>query len=376
MRIGLNLLFLLPGVVGGTETYAVELIEKLAAIDTDNEYLLFMNRDSVDLHFEAGPNFKRIIAPVRATNRGARYAWEQLVLPRRLLTHRIDLLHSLGYVGPLRASCPHVVTIHDVNYQDPAVQMSWQKRRVLGAFVRAVAVHADHILTISEFSKTEIVARLGISPNKVTASHLAPRSTRDGTQVAPTHDIACGAPYVIALAGSARHKNIPRLIAAFAKIAEQVKHRLIIVGHLPDDGSVGSAVAASGVAERIILTGYLTDSDLTAVLAGADVLAFPSLYEGFGLPVLDAQAAGVAVVCSNAGSLPEVAGSGALLFEPTSVESISRALVNVLRNTEVRSSLVRSGYANVRRFSWGSTAETALSIYKRYARARLAEAAL
>ena len=364
MRVALNLLYLLPGVVGGTETYAKYLIEALAAIDSTNEYVLFLNHESADFPLSVGANFRRVVSAVRASNRGTRYAWEQAILPWQLLAAKADIVHSLGYVGPFWTHCPHVVTIHDVNYRDPLVEMSGFKRRVLSTFVGGAATRANHILTMSEFSKSQIVRLLGVSPEKVTTAHLAPKRE----SAIPQHlRRTCHAPrpYIIAFGGSTPHKNIPRLVAAFAEIANRIPHQLVIVGRLPDNGSVAAAVSAAPIRDRVELTGYLSDDELNSVLRGADILAFPSLYEGFGLPILDAQAAGVAVVCSTAGSLPEVAGRGAILFEPTSITAISDALLRATGDPRVRSDLIEAGHENVERFSWLSTARTTLRVYEK-----------
>lgn len=371
MRIALNLLFLLPGVVGGTETYARLLIEQLTALDKTNDYLLILNEECRELTFARGGNFRSVVLPVRATNRAARYFWEQTILPHRLRVENVDILHSLGYVGPLRPSCAHVVTIHDVNYQNPAVQIPSYKRRILGGFVTSVARRADHIITVSDFSKRQIVDLLRVPARKITTTHLAanPRSAAYVDSELP--ELRPGGsdrqPYIIAFGGTAPHKNLPRLIAAFAEISSSVAHQLIVVGAVPPDGSINAAIDKHDITGRVRVTGYLSEDVLTATLAGADLLAFPSLYEGFGLPVLDAQAAGVAIVCSSAGSLPEIAGDGALFFEPESTPSISAALLKALSDATLRRRLVSAGYDNVRRFSWARTAATTLSVYERLA---------
>ena len=371
MRIGLNLLFLLPGVVGGTETYATALVEELALLDSVNEYLLFLNAESASLPLAVGINARRVVCPVHAARRGARYAWEQLALPALLRREDVDLVHSLGYVGPLRASCPHIVTIHDLNYRDPAVRMAWHKRLVLGGFVESVAARAAHILTMSDFSKRQIIEQLGVSPDKVTTSYLVPRRRQHAlVEATPSRNSVMAEPYVVAFSGSAAHKNIPRLIAAFGKIAQKAPHQLLVIGHLPSDGSVRRAIEANRLSQRVTLTGYLAEPDVARILAGADALVFPSLYEGFGLPVLDAQAAGVPVACSSAGSLPEVAGDGAAIFDPLAVDSITETVLRLLTDRALHDNMVCLGRKNVTRFSWRTTAQTALNIYERYGASR------
>lgn len=373
MRVGLNLLYLLPGIVGGTETYARSLLHALAKADSDHDYVVFVNREAADLVLPDAPGFRRVICPVNARNRGARYAWEQTILPKYVDREGVVLLHSLGYVGPLRPGCAHAVTIHDLNYLSPDVTMKAHKRLVLGRFVESVARRADAVITMSEFSKGEIVGRLGLPAQSVTVTHLAPSMrclARDpATPPHPVDARRLDGPYIIAFGSLYQHKNIPALVRAFGSIVETIPHRLVIVGHLPEDSSVGEAIARSGAASRISTTGFVSDRQVDDLLSGADLLAFPSLYEGFGLPLLDAQAAGVPVAAAAAGSLPEIAGDGALLFDPRSDDDIARALQRCAQSAELRARLVRSGHANVAKFSWARTAAETLGVYESLATA-------
>ena len=360
--IGLNLLYLLPGVVGGTETYARELIAALARIDTANSYVLFLNRECRDELLTQSPRFTHVVCPVAASSRGRRYVWEQTRLPGVARYHGVDVLHSLGYVGPVHTTFAHVVTIHDVNFLHPCVRMRKGRRVTLGSVTFAVAHTADRVITMSQFSRSEIVHRLRVPFGRVQVAHLAPRTQLNGLRGTASPDLS--SPYVIAFAGPSPHKNIPRLVEAFARASNSFSHMLHIVGSLPQGDTVNGAVARFGLASRVRLRGYLSDEAMLAELAGASALAFPSLYEGFGLPVVDAQCLGVPVVCSDAGSLPEVAGSGAIVFDPRSIEEMAAALCTVLTDGTVRQRLVASGVENVARFSWDNTAAITLRAYR------------
>jgi hypothetical protein len=176
MRVGINLLYLLPGVVGGTETYARSLLRALAELDHENEYLVFLNSESADLDLNAGPNFAKVHTGLRASSRSLRYAWEQTIFPRKLSSYRLDVLHSLGYVGPFRPPCAHVLSIPDVNYHGQGDAMSLGRRALLSFFVERSARNATRLFTISEFSRGEIVRYLGIPAGRITVTHLAPRA--------------------------------------------------------------------------------------------------------------------------------------------------------------------------------------------------------
>lgn len=371
MRIGLNLLYLLPGVVGGTETYARELISALAGVDDGNEYVLFLNRECVAEQLTAALRFQHVVCPVAASSRGTRYLWEQIRLPVECVRHRIDALHSLGYVGPVRTPCAHVVTIHDTNFLERDVRMTHVRRATLGSISALVAHTADRVIAMSEFSRSEIVRRLRVPVERVQVVYEAPRTSlgpwrsqmRGGM---PARDT----PYVVAFAGSSQHKNIPRLVAAFARIADRVPHMLHLLGSLPAGGAVEREIARGGIADRISLRGYLSESEMFGEMQGADALAYPSLYEGFGLPVVDAQYLGVPVICSTAASLPEVAGSGAVTCDPRSASDIAATMLRVLTDERIRQQMIDDGTRNVARFSWGETARATIGIIESAARAR------
>ena len=369
MKIAINLLYLIPDHVGGTQTYAISLIQALAKVDTENEYILFVNRESANLEIVDAPNFRRVICPVLARRREMRYAYEQLILPKLLDRHQINLVHSLGYVCPLNVSCANIVTIHDLNYHALRDSMTPGKRLLLGWFVRQSARRADHILTVSEFSRGQIIQFLGIDPASVTVTHLGPRALSEGKnedwqEVSARYRIA--GPYVMAFSGLSPHKNIQRLLQAYAKVCTGLPHTLVLVGHLPEGGAVRAEMSRLGISNRVIVTGYVPDSHVMLLIKHADVFVFPSLYEGFGLPVLDAQQAGVVVACSAAACLPEVAGKAAVLFDPLSIEEMTAAIRTCILDQPLRSRLMELGFQNVQQFSWEQTALQTRSIYQKF----------
>ncbi len=366
MRIGLNLLYIIPGENGGTQTYAESLIKALAALNTSDEFVVFVSEEGAALDLPPQANFRKIVCPVRAARREARYAYEQLIFPRLLRRHKLDVLHSLGYVCPLRVPCRSVVTIHDLNYLTPWHGMSRQKRLVLGWFIKQSARRADTVLTVSEFSKSEIHCRLRIPEAKIAVTLEGPREApppEAWKEIAGRY--AVDTPYVMAFGSLTANKNIPRLIQAFAAIQAQVPHTLLLVGHLPPGAELHTEIKALGLDGRVKITGYVPDSHIMPLLKHADLFVFPSLYEGFGLPVLEAQKAGTAVACSSAASLPEVAGDGAAFFDPALVEEISRVLLGCLQDPAQRESLAARGRANLQRFSWEQTAAQTLRCYHR-----------
>lgn len=365
-RIGLNLLYLLPGVVGGTETYAAGLLQGLAEEDDGLEYVVFVNQESADWPLPQSPCMHRVVCPVRATNRVRRLVFEQTRLPGLVRRRGLDVLHSLGYIAPLPGSCPGVVTIHDMNTKGHGQSMPWLKRMILASLVRRGAYAARMVITVSEFSRREIHRHLGLPLERIQVVHEAPLPPAPAMpDNAPLPDI--GGPFVLAFASLSRHKNIVRLIQAFSRIAAYFPHKLVLAGHVPDSGEIDAAIRRHDVTERVVVTGFLPGSSVRGLLAKADLFAFPSLYEGFGLPLLEAQAADTPVACSNRGALPEVAGGSALLFDPEQVVDMAATLAHALSQEEVRRQLVAQGRVNLKRFSWAKAARETLRIYARAA---------
>lgn len=371
MNIGLNLLYIIPGQNGGTQTYAESLIKAFAALDTKDEFTIFVSEEGAALTLPKQANFRKVVCPVRAMRREARYVYEQLVFPRFLSGFKLDVLHSLGYVCPLYPPCRSVVTIHDLNYLMPWHGMSRSKRLFLGWFVRQSARRADAVLTVSQFSKSEIRHFLQVPEAKIT---VTAEGAREQTFLPPAAWEGLSAqygivgPYLMAFGSLTENKNILALIRAFAGIQSQVPQTLLLAGHMAPGPELQAEIKALGIAGRIKITGYVPDDHVMPLLEHADLFVFPSLYEGFGLPALDAQTAGVAVACSTAASLPEVAGKGAVFFDPSSPEDMSRVLRECLTDRVQRAALVEQGTANVARFSWEKTARRTLEVYGRVTR--------
>lgn len=366
MKIGINLLYLLPGVVGGTETYAAGLLRGLAEIDRQNDYYVFVNRESEHWPLPHAANFTRVVCPIRAAGRAARYLFEQVRLPRLLARYRIDVVHSLGYVGPLAPPCPSVVTIHDLNYIALGHTMPGVRRAALRFFSIQSARRADHVITISEFSKSELCRTIKLDPGKITVTHLA--AAKGGALHSPvdwdelTGRYRIRAPYVVAFGGRTLNKNIPHLIRSFALVKEGFPHSLVLIGHIPSN--VDLASETKEMRDRITLTGSVPEAHVLPLLGHADLFVLPSLYEGFGLPVLEAQQAAVAVACSTAGPLPEVGGEGAIYFDPTSVDQTADTIRRSLADATLRSTLILKGRENLARFSWEKTARETLTVYR------------
>jgi glycosyltransferase involved in cell wall biosynthesis len=217
----------------------------------------------------------------------------------------------------------------------------------LGLFSTLSAQCTDVVVTVSEFSKKSICSSLNIPGEKVRVVPSGPGwsserpSCSDVDKTLLKYGIA--RPYVAAFAGGYPHKNIPRLMTAFQTACRDLPHELVLIGRLPPNVAVASPLVKAEFKERIRLVGHIPSDDIYPILGGSEMFVFPSLYEGFGFPLLEAQAAGAAVACSNIASIPEVAGNGAVYFDPLSVDSMSRTLRSCLESVTLRNRLVELG---------------------------------
>ncbi|SDJ32393.1 Glycosyltransferase involved in cell wall bisynthesis [Pedobacter sp. ok626] len=370
-RIGINLLYINPKLAGGSVTYALKLIKEISRLDSTNEYVIYLNKDCKDFDFEVGSNFS-----VRVLNFGyssvyRRYLWEQIILPYYVFIDKIDLLHSLGYVTPIVSTAKKIVSILDINYKGHENNMSKHKRFLLGFMVELSAKVSKKIITISEFSKRQIVLHTNTKPNKIVVTLLSGSSDVINNQYEPSELIFkrynIKLPYIIAFSSPSPHKNIPKLIDAFEVISNKIPDlSLVLVGHRHKSENLKQIIDEKKLGNKVLFTGFVPDQDVEPLISNAKTFVFPSLYEGFGIPLLDAQVCKVPVASSNAGSLPEVGGDAVRYFNPNKSEEIAEVLLSILENEMISTKLIEAGLENRRRFSWSQTAKQTLDVYKEY----------
>ena len=373
MRIGINTLFMIPGAVGGSETQLRNLVSKLAAIDSHNEYVLFTNRENSGGFNLDQPNFFEVRCPLPARFRPARILWEQFILPIQCQWHRIDLLHSPGYVSPIALPCPSVVSIHDMNYfffpQDWSKLALW----VLKILVPLSARVSSQVIAVSQSSKRQIMKTLKISEDKINVTYNgvneifhSHHSRREILEMKNRMGIKGN--FILSVAFSHPHKNLSRLLQAYHILRKDkgITHQLLLTGNPGRDHSeLVRMVRKLGINQEVIFTGYLPDHLMPLVYQAADLFVFPSLYEGFGLPILESMACGTPVVSSNAASLPEVVGRAGILVDPHDVNKMAGAMYRVLSDKSLAQDLVKKGLKQSKRFSWVETAKETLAIYKK-----------
>ncbi len=376
MRVGIDALWLLPGMTGGAETYVRGLTAALGPAAPDDEFVLFTNRENHDSFRGLPGNFRRALFnhSARWTLAGltmTRAYGQQLYLPCRALQERLDVLHCPLDIAALGARCPVVLTIHDLNFGAVHETTLSAAQKLGEALVRGSARRADAVLTVSRFSRGQICERLGVPARKVRVVYNAPAARPcppPGRFERLRARWRLWQPYYLGFSSLNAHKNIETLIAAFARLPSRARRRLVVAGHLPKGGADLPGLARRlGVAERAVFTGYVDDADAAALLSRAVALAFPSLYEGFGLPVVEAMAAGVPVACSTAASLPEIAGDAALFFSPRDAGTLAGLLERLFDDEELRRRLSEAGRRNAARFSWRRCAAQTADAYRRAA---------
>jgi glycosyltransferase involved in cell wall biosynthesis len=291
-------------------------------------------------------------------------------LPLRLRRDRLDLLHSMGTTTPPVAGVPSVVSVLDLIYHHYPETFPRAARAGLELLVPLGARRADRVIAISEAGKRDLVANLKLPPDKVDVVHLGfgiDETPEPAPEAALRARFGLRGRVVMTVAPALRHKNLGRLIAAFALVAtDDPDLALVIVGHKGLEGdALRRQAAEAGLADRVVFTGWVDDAELEGLYALADVFAYPSLMEGFGIPLLEAMRRGVPVASSNLTSLPEVAGDAAEFFDPLDEAAMAAALRRLLADDARRAELIERGHRRAREFTWEKSARELLAVYGR-----------
>ena len=370
MHVGLNLVYLVPGETGGMEVFARELIPELAALG-GLRLTAFVNREAAELG--GGPWGDVVpmeVVPVHARNRVAWVWGEQRHLPGLAARVGCDVVHSLASTAPLRGPFRRVTTIHDLNYK----LVPESHFGVLGLGMRVLvpsAAHCSHRLIVDAVStRDDLVRHLRVPRARIDVAPLGV-SMRARAAATPAHELRLkldldGRAVVLSLSAKRPHKNLPRLFRALAAMPPGDRPSLVVPGYAtPHEQELRELATALGIAERVRLPQWLASDDLEGLYSIATCVVFPSLYEGFGLPVLEAMARGVPVACSGRASLPEVAGDAAILFDPENVGAIRGALERLLSDADLRDRLGAAGRERAATFTWKRTAELTVASYER-----------
>lgn len=355
----------------GIGTYIRNLLRHLARLDQASEFVLLTTADDLGIAATLGPNFRTVHEPS-----GNYSLAEQVHVPWVLWREKPDVFHAPHYVLPPAVPCRAVVTIHDcIHLRFPQYLPS----RLAYAYARAsiwMAAHrADRILTVSEASKQDILHYVHVPPERISVTYNALDERFDASPSA--HDIdmvreryQLHHPFVLYVGNIKPHKNLVRLIDAFAGLRRDgfPDLTLLIIGdEISKLPALRHAVHSHKLHKHVRFLGFLSDETLAALYRMAAVFVFPSLYEGFGLPPLEAMASGTPVVTSNVSSMPEVVGDAAVLVDPHDTVDIKEGIKRVLTDAPLRESLRLKGLARARHFSWEDSVAQTLAIYREVA---------
>lgn len=379
MHVGIYTLFLYPGQIGGIETYLRQLVAALGRVDRVNRYTLFVGEHNRSLFGKMTfPNIEIVTISTRPSSASlaSRVLRKLKLIPGyiagQLHAHPVDIIHYPGStIDQPEIRTPCVLTLHDIQQEyfpqffSPEV-LAWRK-----ATFKPSAQKARHIITDSEFTRQTIIERYRVSPAKVHTIHFA---VGDTFQPAPTlstshirHKYRLPERFIFFPANPWPHKNHARLFQALRLLEQKygLSCPLVLSGVFESEQAhLQALLDSAGVAGQVRVLGYVPYEDLPGLYAAAAALVFPSLFEGFGIPVLEAMACGCPVICANTTSLPELAGDAALLIDPLDVAQIAEVIYNVLSSEALSKSLREKGLERVKNFSWEKAARETIKVYE------------
>jgi glycosyltransferase involved in cell wall biosynthesis len=354
------------------EVYARELISALlAAAPADTRFTAFVNREAAAAGGGPwGELLPAVTVPVKARNRVQWVLGEQVLLPRLAAHAGVDLVHSLASTAPIWGDFRRVVTVHDLIYARFPEAHSGLREKGMRVLVPSSARRSARVIADSQSTRNDLIQLLGIRPEQIDVVPLGLGTVRreeplSNTETRRRFDLAERS-VLLSMSAKRPHKNLGALIGALARIPAEERPLLVLPGYPTwHEKELRELAATAGVAGDVRFLGWVTGAEIEGLWGIARAFVFPSLYEGFGLPVLEAMARSVPVACSNASSLPEVAGEAALLFDPRDQPAIADALERLLRDESLRDQLRARGLLRVQQFTWERTARLTLDSYKR-----------
>jgi len=359
-KVGINLLWMVPGVVGGSETYLARLLYGLAERSSELDYTIFALPQFKDAHPDLAKTFKTAYAPVSGSWKSFRVAGENSWLARECRRRHLDLVHHAGGIVPMVRAARPILTIHDLQYLYYPEYFTRAKLSYLKRMVPRSCETARLVLTPSEFTRRTVIERMNIDPEVVVVvpHGISPRESADGEgNIRKRYGIE--GRFFLYPAITYPHKNHLVLIEAFArtlKVHSDVT--LVLTGA---KGSIEVKVAKSvrelGIESNVRRLGYIPSHDLDALYDEAVALTFPSRFEGFGAPVLEAMARGCPVIAADATALPEVVGDSGCLVSPDNAEQWHQAMLGLVENPEDRERYAKAGLARAGDFTWRRSAD-------------------
>lgn len=373
MHIVINGL-LLSSRPSGIGQYILHLVQAMIPQLQVQERLTLLVPEDLDrasLPFASGENLDILHVPVPSNKPARRILWEQTTLPGLAERWRASLLFSPAYALPVRLRIPGVVTVHDLAFMRYADVHPRPNRMYLTWITRLSVKRAERIIAVSESTKQELVELLAVPSHKIAVIHngVSSRFRRaaqsEVLRIRERYELP--EKYILYVGNIEPRKNLPLLLQAFDQLKSHadIPHQLVILGQRAWlHGAVDNTWQGLKSKAAIRFTGYVPADDLPALYSGAEVFVYPSLYEGFGLPILEAMACGTPVITSSTSSMPEVAGDAAELVDPHSVDALSNALLHLLKDGRRRHELVQKGLRRAAEFTWDRTSRLTLELLR------------
>ena len=357
MRIGVNALYLIPGGVGGTEIYLRGLLRALAEVDSVNQYFIFTNRETGADLVPAAANFSIVPQPVHAVSRPKRILWEQTELPRRAKKLQLDVLFNPGFTAPLFCSCPQVTVFHDLQHKRHPEYFRWFDLPFWNFFLYQSVRVSRLLVAISDATASDLMKFYNVPKAKIRVVPLGVDPQFFGL-------VARRKPerFLLAVSTLHPHKNLDGLLRAYAEFRKtHPEYKLVVCGlHGFFTGPLHELRQSLGLGDSVEFPGWIPREDLHELYAKAWAFFYPSLFEGFGLPILEALAAGVPSACSAIEPLATIAGDAALQFDPRNQNAIVQAMERLVTDETLRHRLSEAGPRRASHFSWRTTAELTL----------------
>ena len=357
LRIGVNALYLIPGGVGGTEIYLRSLLPALAKIDRVNRYFVFLNRETGADIVPAAEHWRAVAVDVEARNRPARIIYEQTELPFEARRLRLDVMFNPGFTAPLACACPNVTVFHDLQHKRLSENFRWFDLPFWRMLLYGSAHRSKRLIAVSEATKDDLVRFYGLGLGRIA---VAPHG------VDPVFfDIVrrtTPRPFLLTVSTLHPHKNLDRLLRAFAEFHKlRPEFQLVIAGLRGFHAEALETLrAALGLGDMVRFTGWIPRQELYDLFAEASAFLYPTTFEGFGMPVLEALAAGIPTACSNIQPVSGIAGEAALLFDPFDESAILDAMQRIVCDEMLRAKLAAQGPARAAKFRWEETARLTL----------------
>ncbi len=370
-RVGINSLFFIPSKVGGTEIFLRNQIEQLSKRDNKNIYYIFANNENAKVFNKLPNNFNVVLCPVNGSNRFLRIFWEQIGLPLQCLFYKLDLLHSPGYTTPILTHCKKITTIFDLNYHFFPEDFSKLQLIIYKILIPLGAKVSDKILVHSYKSESELSKVLKVDKEKIEV--IYPGVSEDFAKkisetkiksVLAKHKITKR--FILSNAVSHPHKNLSSLIEAYVELFKKNKKipDLVLLGFPGrEQGKINKIIKREKLGKRIIFTGWVDSVDVPSFYKAAKIFVFPSLYEGFGLPLIESMASGTVLLTSKYSCIPEIVANGGVIIDTKKPKEIATNIEILLKNKELRKRIIKKGLLRAKDFSWNKFGLDLLLLY-------------